>query len=71
MIASYTRECAYCGAPLEQGERWVREKVYEPALVEGVPNYRRYHADLFNGQELSCWEKHLVETELHRVGYAA
>ncbi len=29
--------------------------------------YRRYHADLFDGQEVSCWEKHLVEQEIVRM----
>ena len=68
---NHTRECAYCGLPIEADQRWVREKIYEPALVDGAPNYRRYHVELFDGQELSCWEKYRMETELHRIGYAA
>ena len=68
---NHKRTCAYCGTPIELGQRWVREKIYEPALVGGAPNYRRYHVELFDGQELSCWEKYRMETELHRIGYAA
>jgi hypothetical protein len=68
---NYTSKCAYCGSPIEAEQRWVREKIYEPVLAEGAPNYRRYHVELFDGQELSCWEKYRMETELHRIGYAA
>jgi len=71
MIFEYTKECAYCGETIEPGQRWVREKIYEPASLDGPPNYRRYHVELFAGQQLSCWEKHLVTVELHRIGYAA
>jgi len=51
--------CAYCGWSIKEGQRWVREKVYEPGGGRD-PIYRRYHAELFSGQELSCWEKHLL-----------
>jgi len=71
MIFNYPRECAFCGSPIHPGERRVREKIHEPARVADQPNYRRYHADLSAGEELSCWEKHLVEVELHRIGHAA
>lgn len=56
------RECAYCRAPILSGERWVREKIYE-SLTANVPRYHRYHADLFDGEHLSCWEKHQVEQQ--------
>jgi hypothetical protein len=71
MIYDYSSKCAYCGSPIEAGQKWVREKIYELAPVHGTPNYHRYHAELFDGQELSCWEKHWMETELHRIGSAA
>jgi len=61
------QQCAYCGSPIEPGERWVRQKAYEPVLNGHEPRYQRYHADLFDGQELSCWEKHLVEQEIART----
>jgi hypothetical protein len=54
------QECAYCRSPIASGERWVREKIYEP-LSSASPRYRRYHADLFAGEELCCWEKHEME----------
>jgi len=59
--------CAYCGSSIEEGQRWVREKIYQPAFVGRDPNYRRYHSDLFAGQELSCWEKHQMEAENARI----
>jgi hypothetical protein len=61
------QECAYCRAPIASGERWVREKIYEPALVGQDAPYRRYHAEVFTGQELSCWEKHQMELEVART----
>jgi len=45
-----------------------RERIYEPALVGRDPRYQRYHADLFTGDEISCWEKHQVELEISRAG---
>jgi hypothetical protein len=59
--------CAYCGSPIEEGQRWVREKVYEPAFTGRDPFYRRYHADLFPGHGLSCWEKNELEVEIARI----
>jgi len=67
-------ECAYCGLPIGDEQKWVREKVYQPTLVGRDPSYRRFHADLFSGQEISCWEKHQLETDIARnngYGYAA
>jgi len=60
-------KCAYCGSPIEEGQRWVREKIYEPTLGGRDPRYRRYHAELFEAQELSCWEKHEMEREIVRI----
>ena len=38
----------------------------------GEANYRRYHAELFASQEVSCWEKHQMEQEIARDhAYAA
>ena len=65
------QQCVYCGSPIEPGERWVRQKIYEPALNGREPRYHRYHADLFDGQEVSCWEKHLVEQEIARMAARA
>jgi hypothetical protein len=71
MFICSTRDCAYCRSPIGSGERWVREKIYEPTLVGQDARYRRYHADLFTGEELSCWEKHQVEVEISRAGARA
>ena len=61
-------ECAYCRSPIISGERWVREKIYEPFTASG-PRYHRYHADLSAGEELSCWEKHQVEREIPQAAH--
>ncbi|HEY1470134.1 MAG TPA: hypothetical protein VGF61_13910 [Candidatus Acidoferrum sp.] len=60
-------QCAYCRATIASGEQWVREKLYEPTLVGQDARYRRYHADLFAGEEVSCWEKHQMELEIART----
>ena len=67
MVASHANICAHCGAEIETGQRWVREKVYEPALAGRQPQYRRYHAELSDGQELSCWERHLLRADSGRL----
>jgi hypothetical protein len=61
-IAASAHECAYCRCTILTGERWVREKIYEP-LTDDAPRYLRYHADLFGEDELSCWEKHQMEQQ--------
>jgi len=57
MVICNPHACAYCRAPIASGERWVRDKIYEPTLALHGPRYHRYHAELFVGEELSCWEK--------------
>jgi len=66
---STSHECSHCRSLIVSGERWVREKIYEPSADNG-PQYRRYHADLFHDQELSCWEKHEMELEIARMARA-
>ncbi|MGB9435772.1 MAG: hypothetical protein WBQ89_26225 [Candidatus Acidiferrum sp.] len=65
-----SHECAYCRSLIVFGQRWVREKIYEPSTGSG-PHYRRYHADLFVEEELSCWEKYEMELETARAARAA
>ena len=60
----YRAECDYCHSSIGSGQRWVRERIYDPAHD---PSYRRYHAELFDRQELSCWEKHEMEREVARI----
>ncbi len=65
-------ECAHCKSSIVSGQRWVREKTYDPALNGRDPRYRRYHSEVFAGQEVSCWEKHQMEREIARTtAYAA
>jgi len=68
VIASY--ECGYCRSLIECGQRWVREKIYEPS-TDNDPHYRRYHADLFVDEGLSCWEKHQMILETARAARTA
>src|SRR4029077_10713376 len=42
MVGSHANICAHCAAEIEAGQRWVREKVYEPALAGRQPRYRHY-----------------------------
>jgi len=67
VAATFTpHECAYCRSLIVSGQRWVREKIYEP-LPGNEPRYHRYHADLFADEPLSCWEKHEMELETART----
>jgi hypothetical protein len=68
MFICSPQDCAYCRLPIVFGQRWVREKIYEPAHAHHSPRYHRYHADLFTGDEISCWEKHQMELEISRAG---
>jgi hypothetical protein len=61
MIACSVNQCDCCHSPIASGQRWVRQKIYDPALNGRDPSYHHYHAEPFAGQETSCWEKHLIE----------
>ena len=68
MIACNANECGYCRSSISPGQRWVREKVYGLASNNGgEPIYQRFHAEVFAGQEVSCWEKHQMEQEIART----
>ena len=72
MIVCFANQCAYCRSSIVPGQRWVREKIYDPALNGLDPSYHRYHAELFATQQESCWEKHQLEREMARTAaYAA
>jgi len=66
-MISCVNHCAYCRSPIASGQRWVREKIYDPTLDGSVPSYHRYHAEPFAGQGLSCWEKRLLAKEVART----
>jgi hypothetical protein len=65
MSGHNVNECGYCGCSIADGQRWVREKIFDPAYKNGgEAKYRRYHAEVFSGDQLSCWEKHLMQSEI-------
>jgi hypothetical protein len=61
------KQCDYCHSSIVSGQRWVREKVYDPALDGHVPNYHYYHVESLSEQGGSCWEKHEMEREIFRT----
>jgi hypothetical protein len=67
MTVCRVNQCAYCRSSIVPGERWVREKIYDPALNGRDPSYHRYHAEPFAEEERSCWEKHQMEEEIART----
>jgi hypothetical protein len=67
VIVDIAKQCAYCQSPIASGQRLVREKIYDPAPNGRDPSYHRYHAELFAGQEGSCWENHQMEVEIGRA----
>ncbi len=72
MIDCFASQCRYCRSSIVSGQRWVREKIYDAALNSPDPSYHCYHAEPFEGQEGSCWEKHEMEREIVRTtAYAA
>ncbi len=71
MIAYRESRCAYCQSQIVSEQRWVREKIYDPAPDGHDASYLRYHSEPFAGQEESCWEKHQMELEIARTNYAA
>jgi hypothetical protein len=72
MIDCLASQCDYCRSPIASGQRWVREKIYDPGLNSLRPSYHCYHAEPFEGQQGSCWEKHEMERETVRItAYAA
>jgi hypothetical protein len=60
-------QCAYCGSSIGREQGWLREKIYNTGLNGGDPSYRRYHAEVFGGQDESCWEKYRMEREFART----
>jgi hypothetical protein len=67
VIVYCAKQCAYCQSSIVSGQRWVREKIYDPALNGRDASYHRYHAGPFAGEEGSCWEKHQMEQEIART----
>jgi hypothetical protein len=52
-------------------DRFVR-KIYDPSLNSRDSSHRCYHAELFEGPDGSCWERHEMHREMFRTtGHAA
>jgi len=71
MIGSDIRFCDYCQCSIVAGQRWVREKIYESRPTNPDPAYRHFHAEVFGGQELSCWVKYWTQREIIPTGLNA
>jgi len=67
MFVYNVKSCDYCQSPIAAGQRWVREKIYNPRPNGQDPSYHHFHAEPFGGQEGSCWEKHQMDGEIARI----
>jgi hypothetical protein len=67
MIGYELRFCNYCQHSIVVGQRWVREKIYDPRSTGQDAAYRHFHAEQFEGQEVSCWERYLMQREMART----
>jgi len=70
MIEYEVRFCQYCRQSIVVGQRWVREKIYNPLATGRDAAYRHFHAEPFESQEVSCWERHLMAREIARTAVA-
>lgn len=61
------KSCDYCGSPIIEGQRWVRQTVYKPCVSGRDTTERHYHAEAPTGRGLSCWEKNQMEQENART----
>lgn len=60
MAIQELKHCDCCDSVITAGQRWVRQKIYNPVASE-APRYRHYHAEPdFAGGE-SCWERHQLQ----------
>lgn len=67
MIGYDIRFCDYCQCSIVTGQRWVREKIYDPRSTNGDADYRHFHAEVFGEEEVSCWEKYWTAREIART----
>jgi hypothetical protein len=61
-----TKHCDYCRSSISEGQRWVRQKVYNPRPDVQEIGYLHYHAEPFDGESESCWEKYELQREIAR-----
>jgi len=66
-MGKYFRFCCYCQCSIVAGQRWVREKIYDPSSPRPDAAYRHFHAEVFVGENVSCWEKYWAEQEIARA----
>jgi len=45
----------------------IGKRFMNPHSLGREPRHRCYHAELFEGQELSCWERHLLQLDGARL----
>jgi hypothetical protein len=67
MNAYGVKLCSFCQCSIAVDQRWVRERIYDPRSTGQDAAYRHFHAEPFEGQEVSCWEGHLMEREIPRI----
>jgi hypothetical protein len=67
MIGYEARFCSYCQHAIVVGQRWVREKIYDPRSTVRDAAYRHFHAEPFERQGVSCWERYLMDREVART----
>ena len=70
VIDCFANQCAYCRSSIGAGQKWVREKIYNPALAMRDPSYLCYHGEPLEGQQRSCWQNHEMEREILRTAAA-
>jgi len=51
MIVCDVKSCDYCQLSIATGQRWLREKIYDPRSVGQNSAYRHFHAEPIGGQE--------------------
>jgi hypothetical protein len=61
MVDYKVKFCNFCQHSIVVGQRWVREKIYDPRLTSQDATYRHFHAEPLEGQNVSCWERHGIE----------
>jgi hypothetical protein len=69
MSIDEVKSCNYCQSSIGPGQRWVREKIYDPNRQD--PAYRHFHAESCDGEGGSCWEKYQTEREIARTAVIA
>jgi hypothetical protein len=51
MIGYEVKFCSYCKYSIAVGQRWVREKIYDPRSTGQDAAYRHFHAEPFEARK--------------------